>query len=310
MLFGNLFGREKTPIGSKTPSGSSSPRPSILKGPKLNVEKRFSIIGETSSQGSMSRVFKAIDNQTGRTVCLKLQDMTKNAQAAARAVKEGRPTEGEMAAKVVHPHVVRTYEYGLTTGREYYILMEYIDGQSLTFMRESRPFRLAERLEWLAQAAEGLAAIHAAGLIHHDFGPRNALIDRNDQLKIIDFGLAVPNTPAFHRPGNRTGTLIYMAPELVRRESTDERIDVFSFGAVAFEFLSNRLPYDAPAANSLAQAQARINQDPLDLAKVKPDLPAELCDLIRETLARRKEDRRIKMESLPSRLREIAARRG
>ena len=300
MVFGNLFGRPKTTTGSM-PSKA-------VKGPRVNIEKRFSILGETSSQGSMSRVFKAHDTQAGRTVCLKLQDLSKNAQAAARAVKEGRPSEGEMAAKVVHPHVVRTYEYGMTTTREYYIVMEYIDGQSLTFIRESRPFRLAERLEFLAQAAEGLAAIHAAGFIHHDFGPKNALVDRNDQVKIIDFGLAVPNTAAFHRPGNRTGTLIYMAPELVRRESTNERLDVFSFGATAFEFLTNRLPYDAPAANSMAQAQARINLDPLDLAKIKPDFPAELCELIGKTLARRREDRRIKMAALPGMLREIAAK--
>src|SRR4029077_11815898 len=144
-------------------------------------------------------------------------------------------------------------------------------------VRESRGASLAEKLELLAQAAEGLAAVHASGFIHHDIGPRNFLVDREDRVKLIDFGLAVPNTPAFRRPGNRTGTLQYMAPELVRREATDERLDVFSFGAMAFEFLTDRLPYDSNTNNSMAMLLQRINSDPLDPAIANPDLPAELC---------------------------------
>ena len=68
---------------------------------------------------------------------------------------------------------------------------------------------------------------------------------RDQQVKLIDFGLSVPNRPAFCGPGNRTGTLQYMAPELLRREAIDERIDIFAFGVMAFEFLTERLPYDA-----------------------------------------------------------------
>src|SRR3984957_21348849 len=101
--------------------------------------------------------------------------------------------------------------------------MEFIDGLSLQFVREARSARTVQKVELLAQAAEGLAAVHAAGFIHHDINPRNFLVDREERVKLIDFGLAVPNTPAFQRPGNRTGMLQYMAPELIRREATDEK---------------------------------------------------------------------------------------
>ena len=130
-------------------------------------------------------------------------------------------------------------------------------------------------MELLAQAAEGLAAVHAAGFIHHDINPRNFLVNREQQVKLIDFGLSVPNTPAFRRPGNRTGTLQYMAPELLRREPIDERIDIFAFGVLAFEFLTDRLPYDAN--NSTTLMLQRINTEPLDPAVVKPKLSEELC---------------------------------
>ena len=79
--------------------------------------------------------------------------------------------------------------------------MEYIDGVSFQYVRETRSARTAQKVELLAQAAEGLAAVHAAGFIHHDINPRNFLVNREQHVKLIDFGLAIPNTPAFRRPG-------------------------------------------------------------------------------------------------------------
>ena len=217
-MFGNLF-------GAKRPAGAS-PVSSTGKTRKVNIEKRFSILTEFG-KGSMSHVYKAMDNETGRSVCLKVQDAEKSAAAAARASSLGRLSEGDVGMRIKHPNVVRTYEHGGTTKGSHYIVMEYIDGQSLTFVRQSTVLSIADKIELLAQAADGLAAVHAAGFIHHDFGPKNVLVDRENHLKVIDFGLAVPNTPAFQRPGNRTGTLQYMAPEVIRREPKDERLDVF-----------------------------------------------------------------------------------
>ncbi|MHB1561910.1 MAG: serine/threonine protein kinase [Isosphaeraceae bacterium] len=274
---------------------------------RVNLQRRFSIVSETA-RGSMSKVYRAIDNETGRTVCLKVQHREKNQAAVARAsTQEPRPPEGEIAIKLVHPHIVRTFEYGDSTQGDHYLVMEYVDGVSLQYIRENRTARTAQKVELLAQAAEGLAAIHAAGFIHHDINPRNFLVDREQNVKIIDFGLTVPNTPAFRRPGNRTGTIQYMAPELLRREPIDERIDIFAFGVLAFEFLTDRLPYDAN--NSTTLMLQRINTEPLDPAVVKPKLSEELCDVLRKLTARRKENRWAAMSTLPETLRSIPAKR-
>jgi eukaryotic-like serine/threonine-protein kinase len=274
---------------------------------RVNLQSRFTIVSEMA-RGSMSRVYRAVDGETGRTVCLKVQLPEKNQAAMARAsAHEARPSEGEIAIQISHPHVVRTFEYGDSNKGEHYLVMEYIDGVSFQYVRESRLARTAQRVELLAQAAEGLAAVHAAGFLHHDINPRNFLVDREQQAKLIDFGLAVPNTPAFRRPGNRTGTLQYMAPELLRREPTDERIDIFAFGAMAFEFLTDRLPYDA--TNNTTMMLQRINSEPLDPAKVKPKLSDEICEILRKLTARRKEQRWPTMQTLPEALRSVPAKR-
>jgi eukaryotic-like serine/threonine-protein kinase len=287
--------------------GAGSSTQTSVRRHRVNLQRRFTIISETS-RGSMSRVYRALDNETGRTICLKVQLREKNEAAAARtSAQEPRPSEGEIAIQLMDPHIVRTFEYGDSNKGEHYLMMEYIDGVSLQYIRETRMARTAQRVEFLAQAAEGLAAVHANGFIHHDINPRNFLVDREHQVKLIDFGLAVPNTPAFRRPGNRTGTLQYMAPELLRREPIDERIDIFGFGVLAFEFLTDRLPYEA--SNQTTMMLQRINAEPLDPAVVRPKLSEELCDILRKLTARRKEQRWSAMRTLPAALRSVPAKR-
>jgi eukaryotic-like serine/threonine-protein kinase len=296
-----MLSKLKELFGPAASSSSAGPRR------RVNLQRRYSIVSETA-RGSMSRVYRALDNQTGRTVCLKVQSREKNEAAASRTSgQEPRPLEGEMALPLVHPHIVRTFEYGTTNQGEHFLVMEFVDGVSFQFIRETRSARTAQKVELLAQAAEGLAALHAAGFIHHDVNPRNFLVNREQHVKLIDFGLTVPNTPDYRRPGNRTGTLQYMAPELLRREPIDERIDIFSFGVMAFEFLTDRLPYDAN--NSTTLMLQRINTEPLDPAIVKPKLSDELCVILRQLTARRKEQRWPSMSTLAEALRGIPAKR-
>ena len=275
---------------------------------RVNLQRRFARVADTSTQGSMSRVYRAVDQETGRTVCLKVQNREKNAAAAARASREEpKPPEGSIAIQVVHPHVVRTLEYGESNCGEHYLVMEFIAGDSFQYLHELRLGRTTQRVEWLAQAAEGLAAVHSAGFIHHDINPRNFLLNREHHVKLIDFGLAIPNAPAFRGPGNRTGTLQYMAPELIRREPIDERTDIFSFGILAFELLTERHPY--PASNSTTTMLHRFNVEPLDPAKVKPTLSDELCEVLRKLIAHKREDRWSSMANLADSLRSIPAKR-
>ena len=294
-----MLAKLKELFGSGTGSGPSRPRVS-----RVNLDRRFRIVAQTG-QGSMSKVYRAIDNQTGATVCLKVQNPGKNAAAAARTDR-AKPEEGEIARQVVHPHVVRTIDYGISTRGEHFVVMEFIDGDNFQFLRETRAVpALGDKLELLAQAAEGVAAVHAAGFIHHDVNPRNFLVGRDRVVKLIDFGLAVPNTATFQRPGNRTGTLNYMAPELIRRAPIDERIDVFAYGSVAFEFLTDRLPFDA--AGSLGSMIQRINAEPQDPARANPGLPPELHQLLRKLTAKQKDDRWPRMATVADALRAIPA---
>jgi serine/threonine protein kinase len=306
-MFGFLFGSKQKaptkPAGKVAPTPlKAAPKPKVR---RINLAKRFTIIAETG-QGSMSRVYRAMENATGRNVCLKIQDKAKTTAAIARSgMSANRPSEGEIGLKIVHPNVVRTFEWGETNKGEHYIVMEFIDGVSLQFIRESRALPLAEKVNLLAQAADGLAAVHAAGYIHHDFGPKNLLVSRDDQVKLIDFGLTIPNTPEFRRPGNRTGTLQYLAPEVIRRESKDERLDVFAWGVTAFELLTGRMPYD-DTGDPMVMMRLRMNTDPIDIGRVAPHLPEPLRNLIRQALTRRKEDRWARMDKMAEALRELA----
>jgi serine/threonine protein kinase len=295
-FFGGKKGTSGAGASSSRPSGpkpaapreKAPPRPKIK---RVNLERRYTIVAETGA-GSMSRVYRAVDNENGRVVCLKVQDRAKTTAALARSHQANRPTEGEVGQKIVHPHVVKTLDWGLSPKGEYFLVMEFIDGMSLSFVREARALKLEERLELLAQAAEGLAGVHLAGFIHHDFGPKNVLVTTDNQVKLIDFGLSVPNTPEYRRPGNRTGTLNYMAPELIRREPKDERIDLFSWGVTAFEFLTGRQPYDIGAdADAMVVMRIRVNSAPMKIERVRPDLPPEVCEIINRALARKPADR-------------------
>lgn len=273
---------------------------------RVDLERRFSIACETP-QGSMSKVYRATDKNTGRTICLKVQLADKQTAAEQRAHKANRPTEGAIASQVVHPNVVRTLDHGVSTSGALFLVMEYVDGVSLKFVREATKVGIRGKVKMLAEAAEGLAAVHAAGFIHHDVNPNNFLVTRDNSVKLIDFGLAVPNTPEFRRPGNRTGMLQYMAPELIRREPTDERIDIFGFGVLAYELLTDKLPFGS-GGNSLAQMTQKINADPHDPALANPRLSDDLCEILRKTL-RKKTDRWSKMSTLAEALREVQPKR-
>ncbi len=294
-----MLGKLKGMFGGKKDSKSAKPRQA-----RVNIQRRFSIQSETA-QGTMSRVSRATDAQSGRTVCLKIQIREKNAAAAARTGSEVRPQEGEIASQILHPHVVKVFDYGETTRGEHFVVMEFIEGVSLKFLRETGGLELPAKIEVLAQAADGLAAVHAKTFIHHDIGPKNFLVDRENHVKLIDFGLAIPNTPKFQRPGNRTGTLQYMAPELIRRSTIDERIDVFSFGAMAYEFLTGKMVYDAE--NAMGMMLQRLNQEIFDPALAARLLPPKLAEVLRKTLERRKEDRWPAMATLPEALRDAIA---
>jgi serine/threonine protein kinase len=210
---------------------------------RLNIKERFDIKGK-SGMGSMSKVFRAFDRKLKRTVCLKLLDPEKTAQFESRFVGLKKPSEGEISISLHHPNLVETLEHGLTTTGEPYLVQEWIAGNGLQAMVESHhPHLQGKRCHILAQVAEALEYIHQQKYIHRDICPRNVLVDDRYRVKLIDFGLTIPYRPEFCKPGNRTGTPQYLAPEVIKRMATDHRVDLFALGVTAYQTFTNQLPW-------------------------------------------------------------------
>jgi serine/threonine-protein kinase len=241
---------------------------------KVNIRSRFELLREAIS-GTMSAFYMARDRTTKEIVGLKILDREKTAALEARFVGLNKPKEGEIAVSLVHPHIVRTIEHGTTTDNEQFVVMEFLDGPGLNSLIVGRSEQLnGRRLNLIRQAAEALAAVHRAGFIHRDICPRNFVVAKDcASLKLIDFGLTVPATPHFMQPGNRTGTANYMAPEVVRRRPTSQKLDIFAFGVTAFELCAFELPW--PRGAGLA-AMAHGSQEPTDIRKLCPKIDPRL----------------------------------
>src|SRR5579862_9258499 len=146
--------------------------------PIINVEKRFDLLGRTG-QGSMSKAWRARDRDTGRLVFLKLLDKQKTAKFEARFPGLKRPKEGTICMELRHENIVKTYEHGLTTEGEQYLVQELIEGMGLNFLVETNsPALPKQRISILAQLADALGYLHKAGYLHRDICPRNVMVTR------------------------------------------------------------------------------------------------------------------------------------
>lgn len=191
--------------------------------------------------GAMGTVYLARDKELDRRVALKLLN------AAGRVMLEARAL-----ARLSHPHVVAVYDVGSCEGRAF-ISMEHVDGETLAErMGRGLPPRTA--VELLVQAGEGLAAAHEAGVIHGDFKPHNALIDRSDRVRVADFGLAQIRGNVAGGSSTGAGTPRYMAPELFAGATAGPLSDQFSFCVAFYEALSGRPPFAGETLEALTAA--------------------------------------------------------
>jgi serine/threonine protein kinase len=173
---------------------------------------------------------------------------------------------------------------GITQDGEQFLVMEFVDGLGLSYLVDvQNDVMRKNRLSFMIQLGDAIRYFHDEKWIHRDICPRNVMVTDGDlKVKLIDFGLVVPNTPPFQAPGNRTGTANYMAPELIKRQRTDQRIDVFSYSVTCYEMFTRRYPWEA--AESLEAVLQHINTPPHDIREAVPGLDEQVAAAIMKGL--------------------------
>lgn len=231
--------------------------------------------------GGMGRVYEADDLELGEQVALKLLDP---ALAMDTAALERFRQEVRLARKVTHPNVARVYDIGEDHGRRF-LTMERIDGESLgCLLRRVGPLAPSYVARLAADVCDGLAASHAAGVLHGDLKPQNVMRARDERIVIMDFGVARALSASREGAGALGGTVAYMAPEQVRGAAVDERADLYALGVMMYRLLTGALPFSGPTL--LATATARLFHDPPDVRHLRADVPAALAELVQHLLAR------------------------
>jgi Tol biopolymer transport system component len=263
-------------------------------------------VGALLGRGGMGEVYQAEDLELGRAVALKVlpDAVVGDPERLARFVQEART-----ASSLNHPHLVAIYEIGQATPAGaarpvHYIAMELVKGETLRAVLAGESRDLKKTLEYLTQAAEALAAAHAAGIVHRDFKPDNVMIAATGYAKVLDFGLAkLRGEPSLAvdataletmsmtgtTPGLVMGTVGYMSPEQAEGRPADHRSDIFSFGCVLYEAVAGARAF---AGTSAVDTLHRIiHDDPAPLPSLRPGTPPDLQRIVRKCLAKDPDDR-------------------
>lgn len=243
------------------------------------LEERFQILRELG-HGGMGVVLQAYDKQLKEQVAIKVLSplVGRNPEAIERLRREV-----SAARRVTHPNVIRIHDVSEAGGLSY-ISMEYFEGVNLKeYIRQNGPLSIVRAFQIMDQIADGLEEAHRNGVIHRDLKSQNVIINRANQIKIIDFGLArSQHLDGMTATGLIMGTPEYMSPEQVAGKSVDERSDIYAFGIILYELLTGRVPFTGESAISIGFKQ--IKDDPPTPRTFNPGIPEELERVILKAL--------------------------
>jgi serine/threonine protein kinase/Tol biopolymer transport system component len=249
-----------------------------LVGRRLGAYEILALLGA----GGMGEVYRARDTRLGRTVAVKIipEHLSRNAQSRERFEREARATSA-----LNHPHICSLYDVGEQDGLGY-LVMEYIEGETLAARLAKDPLPLNQALTLAVQMASALAAAHSRGIVHRDFKPGNVMVN-NSGAKVLDFGLAkmeravaadATTVAEVTQKGSILGTFHYMSPEQAEGGEVDSRSDIFNFGLVLHEMLTGVKSFlrDTPAST----ISAVLRDEPAPLEEFVTDVPSGLAPLI------------------------------
>jgi serine/threonine-protein kinase len=250
------------------------------------------------NRGGMGEVYLAEDKRLGRKVALKLlpASFTTDADRLRRFEQEARA-----ASALNHPNIITIYEIRKAAG-SHVIATEFVEGETLRHRLSRSALTLSETLNIAIQVADALSAAHKAGIIHRDIKPENIMLRPDGYVKVLDFGLAklseqatpavaaeAPTIQVRTGSGIVIGTAGYMSPEQARGLGVDHRSDIFSLGAVIYEMLARRKPFEGETpSDTLA---AILKSEPPPLARVARGVPPELVRIVNKSLKKDREER-------------------
>ena len=261
---------------------------------------------EKLGEGGMGVVYKAQDLKLDRMVAIKflpphLSTLTEN---KARFMQEAKA-----AAALNHPNILGVYEIDEQDG-SVFLVMEYIEGKTLKShiggvkAGEGTPLRQA--IEWATQIANGLRAAHEKGIIHRDIKPENIMLTKDNQVKIMDFGLAkLKGTTGLTKTGTSVGTLSYMSPEQTQGIPADHRCDIWALGVVVYEMLTGEIPFKAE--HEAALLYLIVNEEPPVPSALDRKIPLHLDSVVKKMIAK---DRELRYQSVKDVVDALTAVRG
>jgi tetratricopeptide (TPR) repeat protein len=260
------------------------------------VISHYEVVGKIGA-GGMGEVFEARDTLLHRTVALKVLPAGKVADPERRA---RFLTEARTASSLNHPFIVTIHDVVTTDDGAFCLVMERVRGRPLSEAIPAGGLPLETALRFARQAADALAAAHAAGIVHRDLKPGNVMVTDRGDIKVLDFGLAklMPGPASGADPtitsgatqlGVVLGTPDYMSPEQAKGEPVDHRTDIFSFGMLVFEMLTGRRPFGG--ADRIAALHALVSQPAPRVSAMRAGLPASIDRFVERLLAKAREER-------------------